>query len=635
MRGDAIVSRRTAAQRAVRAFAVVWTTSLVLFGFQSPTLATTVEERDVACPVCSRQIRVGEVTSYTTNFRDTDGCPHSAGEEPLFHSIWTCPTCWYSNVQGQFARGVKTATAARIRRNELKPLMPIQPAASQREIAPGVKYDLALQTLEMAGAPAAEVAQVALLGAWAIRLSGTGLAKTLTEQPDWIEAESRWKFLRDDCFAADGYRQDFVRAGTVAARALAAEAGAPASERWRRLVAANVLQAYGEGGLALDSLRGLGGAGSLVDPVARAAAQISEVIAREAQFQRSYIRWAGKALDDGSVTGDEAAATAFRIAECHRRLAQPTEARAASARAIDAGLRPSGLRVVGRALGDVDAAGELSARWKEAWSRGVRTAAQELGAPEISDRATNDLAFVFEPELELAIAKCLDSPTARARRNAATLLESWPWVEPATADALGRRFLDDGDKWVRLAAGDALAALGVEVARAAFVRGLRSRNEEVREASIEALGVLGEADDVPRLLELRSNAGAADELIGPALSALTNQPPMDAATFSTWWNLHQGESREDWVTAGFDGRVSVRRSGSTWTIDDLDGLVGLLADEKVHVRVNALRVLREMSGERFGCRALTSRHDWGSYRQERAWAVLAWRRWASLRREPK
>jgi hypothetical protein len=166
--------------------------------------------------------------------------------------------------------------------------------------------------------------------------------------------------------------------------------------------------------------------------------------------------------------------------------------------------------------------------------------------------------------------------------------------------------LFDRDAGVRKAAIDALVRMPASPARTAQIESLRGElpgpeRERQRNAS-QALGALGDAASVPRLIELVKNDDPGlQDAARKALLAITKQ---DFGTsrwrWRGWWDRHKTEPREDWL---FEG-------------------LGHGDDE---VRASAAEELKRIHTEHFG-------YHWDAPKREREDARKRWLDWYRSRR---
>ena len=168
----------------------------------------------------------------------------------------------------------------------------------------------------------------------------------------------------------------------------------------------------------------------------------------------------------------------------------------------------------------------------------------------------------------------------------------------------GRLF--DRDAAVRKAAVDAILRLPASPSRTAIVESLRGElpgpERERQRMAADALGVLGDAPSVPRLVELvKHDDTAVQSAARKALLSITKQ---DFGTsrwrWRGWWDRHKNEAREEWL---FEG-------------------LGHAEDD---VRASAAEELKRLYTEHFG-------YHWDAPKREREDARKRWLDWYRARR---
>lgn len=153
---------------------------------------TTAARRDAKCPVCEH--RFTGPLPFGRNSRggvDRDFCRHSLGQGVVESLVWMCPRCGYANfcpiqrpdgevIPGDFNKKLDARAVARIKA-ELKPLLEksyramagnlaeMFQDADQTEIPEWLKYQMAVKSADLIGAPAEERAKLALEGSYACR----------------------------------------------------------------------------------------------------------------------------------------------------------------------------------------------------------------------------------------------------------------------------------------------------------------------------------------------------------------------------------------------------------------------------------------------------------------------------------
>jgi HEAT repeat protein len=164
----------------------------------------------------------------------------------------------------------------------------------------------------------------------------------------------------------------------------------------------------------------------------------------------------------------------------------------------------------------------------------------------------------------------------------------------------------DRDKHVRRVAVEAIARMPASEAKKSLIESLRGElpgpERDRQQKASEALGVLGDAASIPRLIELvKHDDTAVQSAARAALVAITKQ---DFGTsrwrWRGWWDRHKNEKREEWL---FEG----------------------LAHGEDEVRASAADELKRMFQESFG-------YHWDAPKKDREEARKKWVEWYRNRR---
>jgi hypothetical protein len=164
----------------------------------------------------------------------------------------------------------------------------------------------------------------------------------------------------------------------------------------------------------------------------------------------------------------------------------------------------------------------------------------------------------------------------------------------------------DRDPSVRKVAVDMLIRMPASDARTALVESLRGDlpgpDRERQRISADALGALGDAHSVPRLIELVKHEDTAVQ--SAARKALLSITKQDYGTsrwrWRGWWDRHKNEAREEWL---FEG----------------------LGHSEDDVRASAAEELKRMYSEHFG-------YHWDAPKREREEARKRWHEWYRARK---
>lgn len=130
-------------------------TGLLLALLALPAVATTSEDVDVTCPVCTNAFQA-ETWNSTNNVggQDRDFCRHAAGGQVFIMICWTCPRCYFTGAPAAFDAEKNAESKPlfeRLRKTKpLKPAVKIDPATKHSGRIPAwVRYDLLRQVAEL------------------------------------------------------------------------------------------------------------------------------------------------------------------------------------------------------------------------------------------------------------------------------------------------------------------------------------------------------------------------------------------------------------------------------------------------------------------------------------------------------
>ncbi len=131
-------------------------------------MMTTIEPRELNCPVCATTFAAQVLTSTNTlGMRTTDLRTLAAGFQPQEFIVHTCPTCGYSGESDQFLSvghvvpsvRIDAEMTARIRSS-------ITPLVQRGKIDAARRWELAAWVTEWSGAPDEDIAWHYLNAAW-------------------------------------------------------------------------------------------------------------------------------------------------------------------------------------------------------------------------------------------------------------------------------------------------------------------------------------------------------------------------------------------------------------------------------------------------------------------------------------
>jgi len=579
----------------------------LLFAGTGPALATTLKEKPVACPVCTKPFTALEVGSTNTfGGYDSDLCVHANGTPPSSFAVWTCPSCRYSARSARFAKGVSEATKAKILKGWPAAPKGFPDGGSQRDIPAWQKYEFAGRILEEEKAKDSDRLLLWRDAAFAERCASEEALEAVREDPvlgpRFSAARNRVHDLcREAPSAVDGCRTE---SGTEiqAARAVLEEAGkaAPAERRVMELAASSFLRGRGEFRVSAAALRGVADAKEEKPPVRDAALALLASIERERAFlerSTSIVRLSGEALPKLVLDDEPAARGGWTIAESFRRLGSDEQAEGWVRAVLGSRAARDWMFLLAREVLAVEGAG--GPRWTAAARAGCgaweKRLFERLRDPEAGEEAAAVLGRLGDAAHVPALLEALKAADTAAAPFAAVALGGYAEPGEAVEKALSGILADgDADPELRWRAAEALLALSPESARPAFLAAAQG-DSLVREAALRGLGRVGEADAAPVLLA----AAKEDPKVAlPALSLLAARdlPTLEAAT--AWWESNRKRTRAEWTGEAFRGagadlpaipdRASVPR------------LVDLLGEASLPVRWAAFRALRALSGRSLG-----------------------------------
>ncbi len=609
-------------------------------------IATTMRPKDVDCPVCEKRVTVQVIGSWTGGGCDGDLGPRVRGGSVLPFQVWTCPGCRYSAWAGDFPKGPKPETRERIRKG-LEPPAPVAADADQRDIPAWAKYDLAARVMDWDGAPDSSREWLLLNGAWAVRQDSARARRALLEDPDLAARfDAAWEKVHREANTVkappgETLLLSLVRdeaAAAAAERAAASERAAGRPDPLADLVAACLHRSIGENAAAGPILAHLKADESAPAPVRDAATAVAASIARERAFQERALTLLTSETRPSDESPEKRAASRITAADTLRRLGRGKDAVALfleAARDADVpawavafarhGLARSG---AGEEAPSVLAAAEARAR------EGLRKKLLDPGEAMDAARLVGDSDdSAFFPDLVAALAH-----ESKVVREAA--LVGFHRMDrrdlPPEAVAALEKVVRTRKEEPRLKE-SAISRLSEEAApccRALFREASSWASSRIRGEALEGIARCGTEEDVPVLLDfLARGKGIFQDFEFQGclrtLTILANREIRDEEVAIAWWQKAKWTRREEWAVEGFRGAGAA--------IDSLRGreaipaLLGLLDQGKPWVRFNALRALREETGQRFGWDRNT--HVWnrdesqGLFRDGTPAFVDEWRAW--------
>ena len=151
----------------------MWMAGCVLLAVMAgQARATNYSEKEYVCPACAGKL-IGGILGSTNNMAgpDADFCEHASGAEAIGVYPITCPKCYYSGYEKNFAADVTLTKEQKDKlRQALKPMRPIEPAARSLRIRACVRYDLIAQTRRALGEDDRKIADAYLKASWGERM---------------------------------------------------------------------------------------------------------------------------------------------------------------------------------------------------------------------------------------------------------------------------------------------------------------------------------------------------------------------------------------------------------------------------------------------------------------------------------
>ena len=291
-----------------------------------PVHATILGRREVTCPVCRQAFRAVTLASTDTSAGvDRDLFARSAGPQPVFYLIATCPRCYYSGYLTDFRSDVELPAGFRdkvLASPKLDPGMSITPKTDQRKIPAEVRYRLAVQCYDWRGMSAESLAWLYLRASWVARDLGSVIPRTdrLQRVMGFIE-----QWMPKDANTQNQADRELELVTRLAAHV--AEGRFSIYQRpYVEFVLAMLWRRHGENALfesVFDPDRPDPGVPEALQSI---PARVHASIAEERRLQRLALSHFLEALDGNEVTPANRAPAVYLIAELYRRLGQPNRA---------------------------------------------------------------------------------------------------------------------------------------------------------------------------------------------------------------------------------------------------------------------------------------------------------------------
>ncbi len=288
--------------------------------------ATVLGRQDVTCPVCAQKFRAVVLVSVDTSAGvDRDLFARSAGPQPVFHRIVTCPRCYYSGYVEDFRADIKLPKGfgdRLLKSPKLDPGMTITPKTDQRMIPADVRYRLAVRCYRWRRMSAESMAWLYLRASWVARDNGSVYPRTdrLQRVMGFVE---RW-------LPADTEQQNQADRELHLVTRLAAQVAEGRFSRYQtpyvKFILAMMCRRHGENHL-FESLFPPGRPNpDLPELLRKKLDKVHASIAEERDYQRLALEQFQKALDGSEVSPSNRASANYLVGELYRRLGQPNRA---------------------------------------------------------------------------------------------------------------------------------------------------------------------------------------------------------------------------------------------------------------------------------------------------------------------
>ncbi len=353
-------------------------------------------------------------------------------------------------------------------------------------------------------------------------------------------------------------------------------------------------------------------------------------IDREAEFQYAYLGHARLALDSGLLESDRAAYATYQISETLRRVGREVDAPEWYIAALEHPDCPAGLLALAREREATAEQGPAidAERLDALIVRRIKRLSEDLADAETAEDAAEELVSLPDPRVQRPLVAALAHESNAVRSDVARAMRYLPKLSDAALDALANVLIEDEGRAEQNAA-TTLRAYGSERSAEAFRVGIDSFQLRVAEICVDALGLVGTDSDVADLLEILEFRPSVKREVLRSLCRISNREFPDLDAFRAWWEKHNDEPHGTWVRTGY--------AEQGLDFSDLEGdaliqaLIDALEHEKHFVRVNVLRDLRPLTGQRFGAKDLAWHGDSPRTKQARRMALIEWRRWFESR----
>jgi uncharacterized protein (DUF2225 family) len=296
--------------------------SLLALAICDHAFGTILGREDITCPVCGQTFSaVVPVSTDTSAGVDRDLFARSAGPQPVFYLISTCPRCYYSGYLEDFRADLKLPKVFRdkvVSSPKLDPGMTITPKTDQRKIPAPTRYRLAYQCYEWRGMTAESMAWLCLRASWVERDLGSVMPRTdrLQRVMGFVE-----RYLPSDSPKMNQADRE-MRLSTHLLAQIAEGRFTVYQQPFVRFVLAMMWRRHGENDLFAAVTATSESQRPLPIELQSKLAEVRESISREQQWQRLSLESFLKALDGGEISETNRPAAQYLVAELYRRLGQ-------------------------------------------------------------------------------------------------------------------------------------------------------------------------------------------------------------------------------------------------------------------------------------------------------------------------
>jgi len=308
----------TAPERLLTIFVSLIAFSTCVFA-QERIAVNDVRWQDGNCPVCGKKVKLAVVTATNTTCGiDRDLFIRSAGPQPEFYLIDTCPNCCFSGYLNDFDLVLPQQVKDNLKKT-LKPPHPINPKIHQQEIATLDKYELAYQTFKILGRSDESFGWLTLRASWIARDLYCNLPKHPAIVDVLIEAGKLVPPAGKDSNPAE---REVRQAKKLALHMTNSKT------KWNYdAVIALLYRRHGENRSALKSIDRIGQNKNTPADIRDLFVQMKRSIATEQHWQELSAEHFNRAFTTGTISPANQAIAKYLLAQLYHRLGKKDEAR--------------------------------------------------------------------------------------------------------------------------------------------------------------------------------------------------------------------------------------------------------------------------------------------------------------------